>query len=202
VPEPLPPIAPWEPPERKLYVVSDGPDAVSAAGAPALRGRAAESPADGAAAVTDTPPAAAADASASPVTDTDAADTDTAGNLPAIAGFGREISPAARFGIVATRNSGAVIRAAGKGAVKSRTWTQPPQSLSGHAAWVNDRTWIPEEVKDEPLIALLVFARKAWGWTAGLLLAGAGNAVNWLRLPQHFLAACAATGLLYLLVIR
>jgi hypothetical protein len=202
MPDPYPGVAPWEPSGGRPHIVSDGPDAVSAAvRAASLWGRGDASPPD-AEAVTDTPPEAVTDTPSAVVSDTDTPDADTGGNLPAVAEFGREISPAARFGIAATRSSGAVIRAAGKGAVKTGTWTQPPQSLSGHAAWVNNREWIPEEVKDEPLIGFLVFARHAWGWTAGLLFAGLGNAVNWLRLPQHFLTALAAFGLLYLLVIR
>lgn len=197
--EEMPTVTPWEP---GPYPVSDGPDAVSAAArAVSLWGRGEACPPD-AGAVTDTPAEAVTDTPSAGVTDTDTADTDTGGALAVTEEFGREISPGARFGIAATRGSGHVIRAAGKGAARTRTWTQPPQSLSGHAAWVNDRAWVPEEVKDEPLVSFLVFARNVWGWTAGLLFTGAGNAVNWLRLPQHFLMAAAAFGLLYLLVIR
>lgn len=202
MPDAYPGVAPWEPGKPRPQPVSDGPNAVSAAArAASLWGRG-ETSAPDAAAASDAPQEAAADMPPAGVTDTDTADADSPENLPAIAEFGREVSPGARAGIAVTRGSGHVMRAAGKGLVKTGAWTQPPQSVAGHAAWVNDRKWIPEEVKGEPLIGFLVFARCAWGWTAGLAFTGLGVAVNWLRLPQHFLLACVATGLLYLLVIR
>lgn len=202
MPDPLPGITSPPDPGAGPRIVSDGPNAVSAAArAASLWGRGETSPPD-ADDVNDTSPQAGADAPSAAVTDTDTADTDAPGNLPAVAEFGREISPAARAGIAVTRGFGHVFRAAGKGLVKTGTWTQPPQSMKGHADWVNDRKWIPSEVKDEPLIGFLVFARHAWGWTLGLLFTGIGIAVNWLRLPQHFLIALVAVGALYLLVIR
>jgi hypothetical protein len=214
MPEPLPDFDPaWPRPDLRV-VVPDGPYAVSLMGlraAPEAPQEASAEPArapvpaapEGAPAdtrpVTDTLPTAVTDTLSAGVTD---ADADADDRLPAIAGFGREMSRPALLGLAVTRNSGVIMRAAGKGAVTSATWTAKPQSMAGHAAWVTDKKWIPEEVKDEPLVKFLVFSRGAWGWTFGLLFTGAGNAVNWLRLPQHFLLASVACTLLYLFVIR
>lgn len=201
MPEPLPEIAPWEPRAGHLRIVPDGPAAASLMGAEApapappepsaerVPVRSPDSPATAGAdarAVTDTPPEAVTDGLSGGVTDTDA---DTDDRLPAIAEFGREIGPLALLGIAAARKTGVIGGAAVKGAVKSSTWTAPPQSMAGHSAWVNSREWVPEDVRDEPVIKFLVFLRQAWGWTFGLLFTGLGNFVNWLRVPQHFLLA-------------
>ncbi len=226
MPESLPGIAPWEPskPARPGYLrpVPDGPLAVSLTAPAGVSGTAAktaemaqaEVPADVAGdaepdtpAVTDTPDGTVTDVSVTAVSD---GDTDTDAALPAIAEFGREISPVTLAGIKLAQGAGIIGWHAAKGIARTGTWTKPPESVAGHPAWINDRTWIPDElqhpeeenVKDEGLIRFLVFLRKAWGWTVGMALTAAGNALVWLRLPQHFALALAAAILLYIFAIR
>lgn len=229
MPEPLPEITPYEP-KRKLFVVSDGPSAASAVTVPAVTNAPAQasaepvaepapaSPADAPAdaeSVTDAPAETVTDASVTGVSD---ADADTDALLPAIAEFGREMSPFARAGLATAHSAGIIARAAARGAVKTRTWQGKPESLDAHKAWTADRKWIPdsvnyknedenvkdedENVKDDGIITFLIALRNLWGWTFGLIFTAAGNFINWLRIPQHALLVGLAYLALYLFVIR
>jgi hypothetical protein len=229
--DPLPKItSPWLPesPAKLRVVHSDGPSAVSktlrgtdaqgpsaasaeavppVAVAPVTDGPA-DTPTDAATVSTDTPSVSVSeavsvtDASVTPVIDADTTDADTGLNLPAIVEFGQEISRVTLFRQAAARNTGVVTQAGLKGLAKSRPWTSKPESLAGHRAWIASTEWVPADVADEGLIRFLTFLRKAWGWTIGLALTGAGNAIVWLRLPQHFILAAIVSVLLYMFVIR